>query len=224
MIMGASVQFFGRDNIAMAYDNRKCIRWAIFQGSQFLFKYDGDDLAESEQLFSQIIDSLDVSGSDAVYTCKFYEDKVKIKNATPYDGSFNFKMITPDAKQERGQLYAASSQAILAKLTELETRLDERENDQDDDDGSINGILSGLLREPEKLGQLINAGKALFAGTGTRPAAMVNGVPDQDRITKVIDRLLKNDPKIIDHLEKLADLAENEKSTFDYLLSMLEKM
>ena len=86
-----SVQFFGADNVIKAAENRKCPAWAIFQGKQFLFKYEGSDLNESQDFLEKILENLQDSVS--VYTIRFYEEAVKIKENTPYDGSFNFRML-----------------------------------------------------------------------------------------------------------------------------------
>src|SRR5574343_316699 len=85
----ASIQFNNLESVLNAYTNRGVDAWAIFQGSQFMFK--GIGLSDLEQ----ILNSLSNGGTNAVYKLKVFEeitDEKNIKNNTPDDGSFNFRL------------------------------------------------------------------------------------------------------------------------------------
>ena len=58
---------------------------------------------------------------------------------------------------------------------------------------------------------------------GGYPAA-ISGIEEPDELTKAIDTLKKNDPKITEHLSKLAKMSEDNKQTFNYLLTILDSM
>lgn len=222
----ASVQFYGAEKIIEAAANRKCCRWAIFCGSQFLFKYEGESDQESQDFLSQVLESIE--HSSAVYTIKFYEDAVKIKDKTPHDGSFNFRLIGEDERMQKQAVYQTGSRAVIDKLEAIEARLNAIDEAEEEEPAGISGVLMGLLQEPEKLGALINIGKSLLGmgPTYTQQPVRVAGTPggEDEKLSKAIETLKRNDPKIADHLGKLADISETDKATFKYLLSMLDKM
>lgn len=223
----SSVQFYGPDAVLMAAENRNVPNWAIFQGKQFLFKYEGGNMDESLQYLESILSSLQVSA--AVYTICFYEDAEKIKQNTPHDGSFNFKTISESEKEQRQQAYQNHSSAIMQKLDAIETRLsiieEEDSEEEEEETGGINGIIAGLLNDPDKILQLINVGKSLLGiGSATRPTA-VAGVPVNDeteKINQAIESLKQSDPDFANHIDKLATIAKEQPKFFNQLIKMLE--
>jgi hypothetical protein len=52
----------------------------------------------------------------------------------------------------------------------------------------------------------------------------VNGAGESDPLLQAIETLKRNDPKIAEHLGKLANMSETNKETFNYLLSILDNM
>lgn len=230
--MMASIQFYGIKPVLTAADNRKCPKWAIFQNKQFLFKYEDENETESIEFLNTVLDNL--KHSTAVYTLQFYEDTVKIKANTPHDGSFNFRLVEEEERQHRNDMYRTGNSAVLQKLEAIESRLnqiEEEEEDESEDLGGIAGIALGLLKEPEKLSQLITIGKSLLGmnQNNLRPIqGKVAGIDvssiEAEKIHLAIETLKKNDPEIVKHLEKLAAISEQEKGMFKQLLFMLDKM
>lgn len=88
-----SVQFRHPEHVMKAWENRGVVPWAIWQGKQFQFKYDGQDSQEAQSLLAETLDMLCKSRSAAIYTLAVYELKKgqKINSSTPFDGSFNFR-------------------------------------------------------------------------------------------------------------------------------------
>lgn len=225
----AAVQFYGAGAVIKAAENRDCARWAIFSGKQFLFKYEGDDITQGLDLLTQTLNA--ISHSAATYTIKFYEGEGKINEKTICDGgSFNFRMVDEEERASRYQTYNATSNAVLKKLEEMDQRLQAMEADDDDGEemGGIGGIITGLLKEPEKLGALINIGKNLLGLGPKYPAApaAINGVPasGEERILAALQILQETDPKLPEHLEKLAAISQSDPGTFKMLTGMLDKM
>lgn len=230
----ASVQFYGVDAVMQAAQNRNCPAWAMFQGRQFLFKSpEGSADTESLAMLEEILNS--ITSSEATYTLKFYEDLQgkKIKENTPCDGSFNFKLKTEPQIDERREVYRQSNQiaAVLARLEERQTALEEKLNEEDEEDPepqTLGGILAGLANDPAKIIQIIEIGKSLF-GTN-KPVnsvgelARVAGAPDiqETELKNTIVRLRAVDPEINTHLEKLAKIAETQPALFKMLLQQLD--
>jgi hypothetical protein len=70
-----AVQFYGVNEVLKAAENRDCPQWGIFQGKQFLFKYEEIDQVESLTFLQEILKAL--QRSDAIYTIKFTNRKIK---------------------------------------------------------------------------------------------------------------------------------------------------
>lgn len=228
--MAASVQFYGQDNIITAAENRNCPRWAIFSGRQFLFKYEGTDKNESLQFLEKILESLREAGTVATYTLRFYEDNQKIKDNTPYDGSFNFRLVEEEERQQKALMYAGNSKLVIERLEAIEQKLSgvDQEEDEEEEPETINSILMGFLKEPQKIEQMLGIvgkifGGAKYAGaiSGT-PAITASSNEEEIKIAEAVEVLKANDSKIGDHLLKLAGIAKEKPEAFKYLLTLLE--
>jgi len=51
-----------------------------------------------------------------------------------------------------------------------------------------------------------------------------SGAAESDPLYQAIETLKRNDPKIVEHLGKLANMSETNKETFNYLLNILDSM
>ncbi len=230
--MASSVQFYGPDQVITAAANRECAAWAMFQGRQFLFKSpEGATLDESLAMLTEILESISVS--DATYTLKFYEDLQgkKIKENTPCDGSFNFKLKPAADIEERKTIYRESGQfaALLTRMDERLAALEEQDEQEEEEPQTLGGVLAGLANDPQKIIQLIEVGKAIFGmnkNNSMGELARVAGAPDpaDKELQPIIARLRAADPHINAHLEKLAQLAEQQPEFFKMIISQLEKM
>jgi hypothetical protein len=102
------------------------------------------------------------------------------------------------------------------KFAALEARLDDLENDDEGD--SVGGIEDSPLLK--MFMPLIQAHLAKpQAGR-----AVVNGIGETDRLSDAICRLKKHDPRLEDHICKLAQIAETNQGTFAFLLNTLDNM
>lgn len=228
-----SVQFMGSAAVLKAMENRDCPKWAIFQGKQFLFKYEGEDMEESAAFLNEILSNL--GHSAALYTIQFYEEASKIKANTAHDGSFNFKLADPEVRQkERAEFQERYGNTLHSKIDRLLEKFEgeEEEETEEEKPKGLEGIISGFVEDPQRLVSLVEASAAVFGmirsafnSPATAAPAQLAGIPgDQDRIKKAIDLLTANDPQIVDHLEKLAAISQNKPATFQMLIGMLDKM
>jgi len=127
-------------------------------------------------------------------------------------------MAAPDPQDIERRVNEAVEAAILRmelkaakeKIQELEDELDE----VGDASGS-NSLLPYLSAILGKKGAPV-----------AEPAAAINDnagqIQQQQRLNTAIAKLHRADTEIIDHLEKLADIAENSPDTFAMLINMLE--
>ena len=197
-----SIQFFGKDAVLNAMENRGCASWGIFSGRQFLFKYEGTDMNESATLLDKILDS--ISQSEAVYTIKFFEgEKIKVKENSPCDGSFNFKLVGEDERASRSINYSNNSRQVMDELQKINLRLTEIENEEDEEEAA--GVM-GLIKDPQVKDFLINTVKGFLLNPVQAPPTKLAGV----NRWQVALSTLQNKGVTIDHLEKLAAMDQTK--------------
>lgn len=245
-----SVQFFGQTQIMNAAEARKCPGWAIFIGRSLFMKNEEKEMTASMQLLEQALEALKESGTEAIYTIKFFEHPdrgaLKIKENTVCDGgSFNFKLIEPEEREGRQVGYFASTRLLEDRVKQLEAQLQEKDESEDEPE-TIGSIFIDLLKNPSDLAQLVNIGRGLLgmnvqpfqqignsspirAGQGATQGAVQEttqeSVPAGDKLERLaaaIDTLEKEDPNLVDHLEKLATMAKNTPDKFRAIVSMLD--
>lgn len=146
--MGSSIQFRGIDTVVEAFNNFGASAWSIWQGGKLLFRGVGDD----ELL--KILEMIKPHGSDAIYMLKVYEDisdPKQIKDKTPADGSFGFKIDESD----RG--------SYVRSLEDRVKKLEGSDGEANGIVGKIGNALLGLLDDPESLVGVLGAIKNLIA-------------------------------------------------------------
>ena len=244
--MAASVQFYGKDSVMSAAKNLGCTHWAVFISRQLFMKCESLDLDESLDKLDQCLDMLSESGTQGIYCIKFFETEkpgqiMKInEKSVVTGGSFNFKMI--DIEQHNagvGNVLGYSSQIMELKkqVAELKKELLETEPDEPE---TIGSILMGALKDPQQadhLMQLFQMGRMLLGFAPLQQPAAIGAAQPQshaatpmsesdeekikERFANAVDILGAADPLFIEHLEKLAVMAQKEPGKFKMLISML---
>lgn len=222
-----------------AYENRKAQCWSLWQGAQFIATGCSKD---------ELDDFLDIiSGGDnrIIYTLKVYDNVDNhrdITDKTPHNGSFNFILGDPYMKA------ALPPSSDSRKIMELEEKIGALESNltAPEPEESWKDVFVGLLKEPDALVKLINAGKMILGiapGPQVQPAYSGNQMgaigninesmtrpeltPEQQeqrvhRLAAAIETLDKNDPGIVEHLEKLAEISTRSPGQFSFLVKSLE--
>jgi hypothetical protein len=232
--MTSSVQFKGIDAVLEAFQNRDVPSWSLWQGKQFMFKCEGESMNDSLIQLDTILQTL-AKSSNAIYTLKVYEDLgkgVKIKSNTPDDGSFNFK-LNFDSQEITGSQYSAlrnqsGIEQRLGKIEELLIRqAEEEEEEEEEEPRSSLGIIGEIVNDPG-LAPIVVPLISKLLGIGNismpqqmQPVARIAGI-DEDELTEAIRILKEHDPNISAHLMKLAQIAQNDKDTFNFLLKTLD--
>jgi hypothetical protein len=160
--------------------------------------------------------------------------KEKIKEKTEADGSYNFRLdgegMTVGGYQSQKLIWDKQNNE---RLKILEDKLN-AEPDEDDEKETLGSIVMEVIRDPVKMVQYVEIIKAIFSSQkdiNKEPfkqiAQMGNATPNNDdkldRIEAALDILGRNDDKICEHLEKLADISVKSPFKFKILLSELEK-
>lgn len=246
----ASIQCYGVKETLKAATNQRCAHWAIFDGKNLHFKYDTDeDIDTSMGILEEILTSMDKTMSVARYTLKFYEELKpgkKINNETPYNTSINFRLTQDDDEYHQRRHNYSYHKELQERIKALEEELAER--DQEEEDNSLSGVLKGFLTDPQTLVPYVQAFemiKGMFKGNPRTAASAAspfsyeavgevhrmgttttaeNENGEVQRLEAALNKLQKYDPQIVSDLEILAEIAETNTGTFQYLLGMLRNM
>lgn len=245
MGVSSSIQFRGMDQVMAAFINRDAECWSMWAGKQFLFKGFGEDTLQT--ILTALCEN---SGSNAIYTIRVYEDITdpkKIKSNTPDDGSFNFRLNEENMVNGSG-LTVGQTYGLAGQLLELKNQIQEMKAlppaavEPEEEEKTIGSVIMDVISNPSKAQQWAEIIRGLFApATANFPAATVirqtpavmgnttpvNAAPQNldeklERISAALDILGRNDPKICEHLEKLAEISTKKPVQFSSLLATLE--
>ena len=237
--MATASHFFGIDGVLDAYDARGLDTWALFHGKNFM------TAGVSPEELGEFLQKLSAGAGNTVFTLKVYkeiEDPDDITDKTPSNGSFNFML---DGGMFGRPQKVGGYDAIAKRLDDIENKISGNQHEEK----SIGAILYDHLENPEKLATLVGTilsvlrppqpygmgrmaqpiGYATNQGSHTSPEN-THAMNDNDaasaieRLSAAIDILEKRDPKIVDHLEKLAQLSQSNPQLFNMLIRQLDTM
>lgn len=146
------------------------------------------------------------------------------------------------------QMIMAKLSGIIAKdVTEAMDRRLNGSDDEDDEEFSIGAIIKPYIKEPERLVGLIRELRGFFSGAAVQPmeqparvagltftkgnkaAGPAPAVPkaptDAEQLEKLgaaLDVLGRHDPKIVEHLCTLADLAVSDPGIFKSIIKKFD--
>jgi hypothetical protein len=243
MPVGKSVQFRGIDKAVEAYTNQAIPKWGLFQGSQFLSKYDGNSLSEGAELLESFLTALDLRTADsATYTLCVYDDLApgeKIKSSTKYDGSFNFRLvdnIEPYQQNKMGGVYEQRIAGLEQRILELSAEPVEPELTTGE---KLMGALGKVLEHPQiqelvasKLIGVIDGVGNVLTGIFKSPAVAIGNIPsaplqqtneadENAKLQEAIRILITVDSQLGTHLLTLAKVAKADPSKYNSLIGML---
>ncbi len=207
--------------------------------------YTKPTIEEGRQLLENYLSAM-YQGSTASYIMKIYSDLKpgeKIKPSTEFDTGFNFKICAPSSEMMNGYpAVRGNNNPVIAALQKIDERLKVIEDGgiEDEEPETITEAVIGMINEPSKLSEFVGSlkeiaelGKSLLTGQPMQPAHIGNikrpgqtatALDDSQlmRIGNAIELLGKYDPKITEHLERLAQLAEQDTKKFLSIVSMID--
>jgi hypothetical protein len=227
------VQLIGKKLVMDSYSALDCDCWALYQGKQFIVSGCGvDDL-------DRWLTSFEASGTTATYLIRVYDCETPPTSSTAnadYVACVSFKLV--DTYQGMG--IAGHNNGLMERIKGIEKKLDEREEDQEGEEGmDLNAIITGWLTDPAKLAQVAGVIRMFTGGGGAAietapaaiqgigavspgPAAQEAPAVDLEKLAAALDILGAKDPKLVEHLEKLAKLATNEPELFKSVISKID--
>jgi len=231
----AAIQVIGKQAVLDTYEAYGIDTWALVQEKKL--RIAGDSYEQLESWLTRY----EPARSTASYALRLYDgiEPSEVTVNTPYRYCIDFKLT--DTYDGMGIMGGYQSQQLSAKVTELEKKLkDYEESDTEEREDTLNDVIMGYLDNPVKLQQIAGALNTIFRGARGEPVQMAGkqiaasspppGTADKaqdvdaeaEKLASILDRLQSRDPDILQHLEKLAEIAEKKPKTFNFLLSNLD--
>lgn len=248
----AGAQFVGKDAVIAAYNRKDGGTWSLVQGKKICATGEGaDQLAEWMDIFavaqSRAPYTLHLYGDIEPEQITTKDRPLASWDIMLTDfGSPGVPATMGGAVGAAGRIQAHIDKKIADKFDAILEKIDEEPEPEGID---FIEIIKDYAANPHKLGHVIGAVQQLLGMSRAMPAQPAvmgtvgasqaaqqpgNGVSgagftqDEEqkynRLAAVLDRLEAKDPKIIEHLEKLADIAEKDSFTFGMILSRLDAL
>lgn len=238
MAIGKAVQFRGISNVLKAYTNNKVAPWAIYQGNQFLMKYEGDDLDEGADVLRDYLSMIDQRSSDTVtYTLCVFENPAngKINSGTKYDASFNFRLVDNIEDHQNSRIAGVYE----AKIAGLEKQLaDLSEPEELSPREKLFEAMGKILEHPHvqqmiatKVVSLVDGLSDTIGGIFKKPfpasyPAAIGSVPvdvnqENKNLQEAVQILITVDDQLGTHLLQLAAVAKKDPAKYKQLIGML---
>lgn len=247
--ISSSIQFRGAGPVLIAFEARGVEAWSIWQGKQFMTKGMGSDELSA---FIDALQKSGSTAIYTLKVFEDVTDIKKVKSGTDHDGSFNFRLFERDDEAIGGSLSMINPNSLASRFNKFEERMSaffERyeSEETEEEEENVLGTITGLLQDPDKLEKLINLGRSLLGSpqpgytignvqrmpdnnsnsgsaslSPSTQSLVVNPEEKLKRLGEAIDTLEKNDPLLIEHLEKLAKISRDQPRQFLQLTSMLD--
>jgi hypothetical protein len=245
MAFSKAVQFRGIKNVITAYTNKGVPAWGLFQGTQFLEKYEGKDITEGATLLQDYLEALDQRSNDTnTYTLCIYEDPAggKITSATKYDASFNFRLLDTIEDHLQNKMSGVLESRMAGLEEKINSLLADPEPIEPTAQEKIYIALGRILEVPQVQQVLGQKLIAIIDGVGNtignifpqapptyqRAAIGATKAPDvaaeNEKLQQAVNILVTVDPQLGTNLLKLAEIAQADPSKYNLLVSMLKNM
>lgn len=219
---------FGRDNVTAFFENRGLDVWSIFQGKQFVTAGDGKESLE------EFLTMLEPGGSQALYTLKVYtgvSSADEVTEKTPANGSFNFKL------SDVSMMSGAGNAGMYAQIVALKKEIADLKEGKEKEKKTFGDVVMGWCEDPQDVIQIIGAVRLLLgkpavgqlAGVSApgetipaQTATQVSKEQEAAELATALNQLEQQDPKIVAHLCKLAELSKTNPPLFNMLIKNLD--
>jgi hypothetical protein len=213
-----------------------------------MFAYEEDDIEGGAVMLEQCLKRMKAGSSSASYSLRTYKLKgvQEIESNTAWCRSFPFKLYNEEEEDyspfEAGRRHyrqeADEKIQALQEQIDLMKKQQEEQEEEDDKPEGIAGVVHGLLNDPTMKPIIMQAIAGIVSkiipmpmGMPAKVAGVGNGTTDAlqsvletgqpEKVQKAINILCSQDPKLGDHLLKLADISLRNPGQFNMLLGML---
>lgn len=240
-----TVAFRGVGQVIEAYKANDIAPWAIVTGKDIMFAYEESDLDAGAVMLEECLKRMKAGSSSASYSLRTYKLKgqQEIESNTPWCRSFPFKLYNDEDEDyspfEAGRRHSLRQadekiQALQEQIDLLKKQQEEDEAEEETPEG-IAGVVQGIFNHPTMQPIIMQAIAGLVSKIIPMPAGMpgqVAGVsggaldsvlePGQpEKVQEAVNVLCSQDPKLGDHLLKLANMSIKNPGQFNMLIGML---
>jgi hypothetical protein len=239
-----SVQIRDADSLCKIYERMDIPAWAIKQGNDVNWKYEGSDMSEGASQLRAYCEMLMDNETAAIYKLCLYEElEGKITDKTPVSLSNNFR-FNDGASYGSPDHYGGNYGAILGEVKELRKQLTEMKNQAPEENrlGIIGELMELEPMQPILMGVATKiADWIMTPGKGVGELKRVSGVPgaagsapipspgmvgnwrENPVICQSLDVLQGSVQDLPGLLEKLAAYAVKKPKQFEFYQTMLFK-
>lgn len=204
--MPRGIEHRNKVTVLQAYDNYELVQWAIYAGKEQVMCYEGNNLDESLMRLTECLEAIEASGTNNVYTLRFYSEDVRdINTKAASKGSTTFMFggaptitqngvtIIDRAAKEAQILNNRQDPALNEKISNLEKQLEREREARHAADMKLlrmefDGKIAGLNEKPEPdiiervIGMVHEHPEMIehvFTGIGNLIDRFLNGKPPQ---------------------------------------------
>lgn len=247
--MFESVQFRGIPNTIAAFNSRDCEVWSVWNKKQMLCKGTGADQLEN---FLKMVAQSGTKAVYTLKIYEDFQEAKQVKSNTPDDGSINFVLIDDEQYEiERKARSGPSLNERLDKIEMLLSQQEEEEEEENEPGDIVAGLLQqpekleqlinigksllGFTSQSPAINSTIvrriagvetmNTNNDFERSSAQSQTSIPDGETDEQklrRLANAIDCLEIHDPNLIEHLEKLANIAATNPKKFKGLITMLD--
>lgn len=247
MARSTAVQFRGVAMVLKAYEANDIPAYAVLNGKQVLYTYEGRDCTEGANELREFLNMLKQGGGEGYYTLQVYKMKVKdeINSETPYARSFNFTVfddlneLSPYGNARNS--FATQMREEMAEMRAAIVALGEKKELEESEAevkpmGGIGKVLNDIWDHPDMknaiMSKVVGFVQNIMPMKQTTPAQMA-GIAGQEPLTSVLteDQVAKvhqalnvlcaKDPQLGDNLLKVAALIQSNPGKYKMAISML---
>jgi|ERR1700733_8945357 len=241
-----TVAFRGVGQVVEAYKANDIAPWAIVTGKDIMFAYEESSLDEGADMLDECLKRMKAGSSSASYSLRTYKLKgqQEIESNTPWCRSFPFKLYNDEdedyspfeAGRRHSQRQADEKIQALQEQIDILKKQQEEEDEEEEKPEGIAGVVQGIFNHPQMQPIIMQAIAGLVSKIIPMPAGMpaqVAGIGDgrvmesvleagqPEKVQQAINVLCSQDPKLGEHLMKLADLSIKNPGQFNMLIGML---
>jgi hypothetical protein len=214
-----------------------------------MFAFEEDDIEAGATMLEECLKRMKAGSSSASYSLRTYKLKgvQEIESNTSWARSFPFKLYNEEDEDyspfEAGRRHSMREaderiKALQEQIDILKKQQEEQDEEEDKPEGMA-GIISGIFNDPvmkpfimqtiagivSKIIPMPSGMPAQVAGIGngaaTAPVESVLEEGQPEKVQHAVNVLCTRDPKLGDHLLKLADISVKNPGQFSMLLGML---
>lgn len=209
----SNIQFRTKDAVMEAFELARVCNWSLWSRDQLHYSYMGDSIEDAAQMLEQWLTWME--DSPAMYMLKLHSSVSGdvINNKTPYNASFNFKLMEKDS--DIGAIgEVRRMQRQIAEMAEREP--EDPEPPQSVTDQLISGVLKSVAERPE---YYINLISGWFSGKPMQATALAGPPPSSgSELYMAVEAIVNVEPSAGQFLMKLGAIANEDPNRLRKLI------